>query len=202
MNQIYGIEPDLCIQNPALILDFGKDIILPKYFYSQLHHLRGGNYYEATEAADLILQSLYPMEELENILVFKTDKNGIIYFIDQEISLDSSKFTDDQFDTQNPFDRYLLSLYKLSNLLTCQTLFIINSSAIIQKCRLLNFRLINIQDFSNYRESWLNTEHILSLHSQLLSIASQVEPILQIQWNDEAETITEVTDNIIYWQDL
>ncbi len=27
MKQIYGIEPDLCIQNPALILDFFLSII-------------------------------------------------------------------------------------------------------------------------------------------------------------------------------
>jgi len=102
MKQIYGIEPDLCIQNPALILDFGKDIILPQYFYEQLKHLQAGNYYQVTESANQIFQSLQPIEELDNILVFKTPQNGVIYFLNQEISLNNTEFTEDQFDLSNP----------------------------------------------------------------------------------------------------
>jgi hypothetical protein len=197
MNQVYGIEPDLCIQNPALILDFGKDIILPQYFYDQLKHLQKGNYYEATEAANQIIQSLQPIEELENILAFKTPQNGFIYFINQEISLKKTEFTEDKFDLKNPFHRYLLSLFIMVKYLEISVIFLASSSSLIQKCNLLNFNFINIKDFYNYSQSWLNTDVILSIHSRL----QPIQATTQIQWTDEPEIVSNPNPNIS-WQDL
>jgi hypothetical protein len=200
MKQIYGIEPDLCIQNPALILDFGKDIILPQYFYEQLKHLQAGNYYQVTESANQIFQSLQLIEELDNILVFKTPQNGVIYFLNQEISLNNTEFTEDQFDLSNPLHRYLLSLLSLSRLLGTSTTFLINSSALISKCTLLKFGLVNVSDFSHYSESWLNADLILSSESKLTAVTPRRE-ITEIEWTDDSEIISQFIPNIS-WQDL
>jgi hypothetical protein len=197
MNQVYGIEPDLCIKNPALILDFGKDIILPQYFYDQLKHLQKGNYYEATEASNQILQSLQSIEGLDNILAFKTPQNGFIYFINQEISFNNTKFTEDEFDLKNPLHRYLLSLFIMAKSLETSVIFLINSSILIQKCNLLKFDFINIKDFANYSASWLNTDLLLSIQSHL----QPIQATTQIQWTDEPEIVSNPTLNIS-WQDL
>jgi len=39
MKALYGIEPDLCISNPDILVWSNKDVILPKYFYNQLVYL-------------------------------------------------------------------------------------------------------------------------------------------------------------------
>ncbi|MBO1347384.1 MAG: hypothetical protein EBE86_008300 [Hormoscilla sp. GUM202] len=67
MNILYGIEPDLCIVNPDLSIGASRDIVLPKYFYMQLEHLKNETF---TEAAAKIVDSL-EMQEAEDLLIFK-----------------------------------------------------------------------------------------------------------------------------------
>ena len=198
MSHIYGIEPDLCIQNPRLILDFGKDIFLPQYFHSQLQYLKKTNYNKATKAANKITQSLHSIDNLEkNLLAFKTPQNGLLYFINQEIDLVDLQFTENQLDIRHPLNRYLLVLFKISNLLEASVTFLINSSSLLEKCNLLNFNIANINDFCNYSESSLNIEVILSIQRYLEPGNSTPK----IQWSEESNVVSKSIKHI-YWQDF
>ena len=63
MKILYALEPDLCLINPQYINEFTKDIILPKYFYTQLQHLSLGNFQSATDNANLIINSLLEYDD-------------------------------------------------------------------------------------------------------------------------------------------
>lgn len=88
----------------------------------------------------------------------------------------------------------------LSQLLETSTTFLINSSALISKCTLLKFGLVNVSDFSHYSESWLNADLILSSESKLTAVTPRRE-ITEIEWTDDSEIISQFIPNIS-WQDL
>ena len=137
MNTLYGIEPDLCIVNPDLLICASRDIVLPKYFYMQLEHLKNGDFQSFTEAAAKIVDSL-EMQEVENLLIFKNCKGGTVYFHDQQKNMENIDVTNEILDSGNHFDQYLISLLRLAEFLECQIVFLASSSEIIRKCENLN----------------------------------------------------------------
>jgi hypothetical protein len=197
MKVLYGIEPDLCIINPEILVDFTKDIILPKYFYAQITHLSQGNFQAVTDAAIKILNSLIKQEQ-SDVLIFNTVKRGIVYFTDEATN---HKNIDDHYknlDTRNLLDRYLLSLFKFSEIIAANIVFLASSSEVIRKCRNLNFEVATLEEFTRSGESWLRPKMLVDIQASIddkisepKSLVTQ-EPITapssenpaQIQWQD------------------
>jgi len=180
MRILCGIEPDSCIQNPKLIAEKCQDFILPKYLYGQLLHLKNGNFQFATQSATQIIDSLVnPLRE--DLLIFQSSSGGIVYFNNEAIGLDDFEGVDD-FDLSNPVDRYLLNLDKISAILDANIIFITSSSELRQKCNRLNFDIATVEEFLAMScDSWLQPE-------MLLDIQSRLDPIAQIEWQEEEQS--------------
>ncbi|NEQ72777.1 MAG: hypothetical protein F6K23_06650 [Okeania sp. SIO2C9] len=179
MKALYGIEPDLCISNPDILIWNNKDVILPKYFYNQLVYLTEGDFTQATQAAEKIINSL-ERQEIPNLLIFKTISEGTIYFYNEEIN---AKPIGD-LDTRNPIDRYMLGLINIAEILECQTIFLPLSSEIINKCRALNIDVTNAEEFMTIDTSWLEPE-------MLVGIEAKLDPLSQVQW-EEVQAVEEL----------
>ncbi len=65
MNILYAIEPDLCITNPDILINFPLDIILPQYLLTQINHLSNSDFGNVTVSANKILTSLKPQENTD-----------------------------------------------------------------------------------------------------------------------------------------
>jgi len=197
MKLLYGIEPDLCIINPEILVNFTKDIILPKYFYSQITHLSQGNFQVATDAATVILNSLIKQEQ-SDVLIFQTVNGGIVYFTDEathKLNIDNCY---ENLDIKNLLDRYLLSLLKLSEILEAKTVFVASSAEVIRKCRSLNFEVATLEEFLTPDESWLQPEILIDIQASMAETTSEAEPVVtqqhlnttelepfvQIEWRD------------------
>jgi hypothetical protein len=193
MKILYGIDPDLCISHPELVAGFGKDLVLPKYFYSQLAYLKDGNFQAATEAATKILTSLnrQPASEL---LVFTSLGGGTVYFHDQELNPEFLETNSETFDIRNPLDRYLLSLFKLAECLESKVFFLPQSAGVIRKCLSLQFEVAITEDFSTPGESWLAPE-------MLADIPAMLDPLAQVQWLEDTDEFVEPADSI-QWIDI
>lgn len=192
MKILYGIDPDLCIGNPQLISQHSQDVVLPKYFYIQLLHLKNGNFESATESATKIIDSLI-LTSAEDLLIFQTSVGGTVYFHDQEIKVENFQGIYVNLDFSNPFDRYLLNSAKISEILDVKIIFVTSSSEVIRKCRMLNFDVATIEEFSNMSgESWLQPEMIVDIQTRL-------NPMAQIQWEDEETEEAQNDGNDILW---
>ncbi len=203
MKFLYALEPDLCLINPQYINDFTKDIILPKYFYTQLQHLSLGNFQSATDNANLIINSLIEYDESE-ILIFKTVGGGTVYFIDEKIHQTN-------IDTNSLLDCYLYSLIKLSENLEAKIVFLTSSAEIIRKCNALNIEVIIVEEYLAIAQSWLQPEILLNqascrenldeteLTTQQQENITQIQPSTQIEWRDIA---TSQQQNNIQWVDI
>ncbi|MGB3652418.1 MAG: hypothetical protein WBA41_14540 [Rivularia sp. (in: cyanobacteria)] len=203
MKVLYALEPDLCLINPQYINDFTKDIILPKYFYTQLQHLSLGNFQSATDNANLIINSLIEYDESE-ILIFKTVGGGTVYFIDEKVYQTN-------IDNNSLLDCYLYSLIKLSENLEAKIVFLTSSPELIRKCNALNIEVIIIEEYLAIAQSWLQPEILLNqascrenldeteLTTQQQENITQIQPSTQIEWRDIA---TSQQQNNIQWVDI
>jgi hypothetical protein len=195
MKILYGIQPDLCIANSELVIQNSQDVVLPKYFYLQLLYLKNSNLGSATYEATKIIDSLLPISA-EDLLIFQTSSGGKIYFHDQEISLSNYQRISDNLDFRNPFDRYLLSLAKISEILDAKVVFITSSSEIFSRCRFLHFDIGTIEEFSSISgESWLQPERILNIQAMF-------DPMTQIQWQEEETEEPISQGNDINWIEI
>ncbi|NEN89530.1 MAG: hypothetical protein F6K48_11730 [Okeania sp. SIO3H1] len=172
MRALYGIEPDLCISNPDILIWSSKDVILPKYFYNQLVYLTEKDFTQATQAAEKILNSL-ERQETPNLLIFKTISEGTIYFHNEEINIKPIG----DLDIRNPIDRYILGLLNIAEILECSTIFLPLSSEIINKCFALNIDVTNTEEFMTTGTSWLKPE-------MLVGIEAKLDPLSQVQWEE------------------
>jgi len=190
MNILYGIEPDLCIVNPDLLICASRDIVLPKYFYMQLQHLKNGDFQTFTETAAKIVDYL-EMQEAEDLLIFKNCKGGTVYFHDQQKNMENIDLTYEILDIRNPLDQYLISLLRLTEVLECQIVFLASSSEIIRKCETLNFAVSTIEEFSTayLGDLWLQPEMIVGIQARL-------DPLSQVEWQEETEEVAEQDDGI------
>ena len=193
MKIVYGIEPDLCIGNTDLLVWASKDIILPKYFYLQLEHLSKGNFLSGTASAKKIIDSLH-RQEADESLIFKTVCGATVYFHNETMRIEKYLITNIGFDIRNPLDRYLLSFFKMSEILEFQAVFLASSPEVIRKCRTLGFKVTTAEELLSIGNSWLQTEMILYMQENL-------DPIARIKWADEADKRGENNDNI-NWIDI
>ena len=197
MKVLYCLEPDLYIINSKSLVNFDKDVILPKYFYTQLTHLSQGNFQNATDAATIIVNSLSTWAE-SDILIFKTVAGGTVYFTDEAANCGSFDHSYDNLDTRNLLDRYLLSLLKLSETLEAKIVFLASSPEVVRKCRTLNFEIATLEEFSTPGESWLRPEMLVNIQPSISNTTSEPEhdatqdqvtapdpaPSVEIQWRD------------------
>ncbi len=179
------------------MIDCTKDIVLPKYFYSQITHLSQGDFQVATDAATRILNSLINREQ-SDVLIFKTSTGGTVYFIDEVANCRSFDNPYENLNTTNLLDRYLLSLLKLSETLESKIVFIASSAEVIRKCRTLNFEVATLEEFSTPGESWLRPEMLVEIQANINDTISETEPLVtqeqvsalepepsvQIEWRD------------------
>ena len=186
MKRLYALEPDLCLINPQYINNFTKDVILPKYFYTQLHHLSLGHFQSATDSANLIINSLIKYDE-SDILIFKTVAGGTVYFIDEKIHQTN-------IENNSLLDCYLFSLLKLSEKLEVKIVFLTSSPEIINKCQNLNFEVAIIEEYLTNGESWLKPEMLLNFEASFRENINEIE--------DLAIQQEEVTPQQIEWLDI
>lgn len=194
MKILYGLEPDFCISHPEIIVDNYQDIVLPKYFITQLEFLRHGNFTSATIAAEQIISSLIRQGDSE-LLIYKTSSNGTVYFIDQEINFNTLSNNCASIDIKNPLDRYLLSLVNLSSIIKAKIMFLSLTAPIRQKCLMLGFDLASKEDFTSPRESWLQPEILLEMQAK-------IDPLAQVKWQENLEQIVVKPENFINWLDI
>lgn len=206
MNILYAIEPDLCITNPDILINFPLDIILPQYLLTQINHLSNSDFGNVTVSANKILTSLKPQENTD-LLIFNTNTQGKIYFIDETIHHLQINRQYENIDPAIPINRYLLSLLYLSNILESQVIFLASSSEIIRKCRIFNFETVNLADFKPHGEPWLTPEILVNIATNEPDIItetdifnpSEIEETVQIEWQDMR--ISQGTNNI-KWIDM
>ena len=192
MKLLYALEPDLCLINPQYLNEFTKDIILPKYFYTQLQHLSSGNFQSATNNANLIINSLIEHDE-SDVLIFQTVAGGTVYFIDEKIH-------NTNLDTNSLLDCYLFSLLKLSENLEAKIVFLTSSPETIGKCQNLNFEVAIIEEYLTIGESWLTPEMLLNFQASCReNIPQQEDTFQQIEWQD---ITTSQRQNNIHWMDI
>jgi len=198
MKFVYGIEPDLCIVNSEILINFPKDIVLPKYFHTQLTHLSRSNFQLATNAATIIVNSLMRWGE-SDVLTFKIVGGGTVYFIDEatyHINIDNPY---ENLDTTNLLDRYLLRLLKLSETLEAKIVFLASSPEVIRKCRTLNFEVATLEEFSTPGESWLRPEMLVNIQASIPDTTSEPEPLA----NQEQVTAPDPVPSVeIQWRDI
>ena len=195
MKALYGIEPDLCMVHPQIIINNNQDIVLPQYFYIQLLHLKNGDFESATDDAIKIIDSLI-LSATEGLLFFKTGAGGIVYFHNQEISVENFQESSGILDLKHPLDRYLLSLTQLSEILDTQIVFIASSPKVIHKCSKLHLIPATIEDFyATTSTSWLEPKMIVDIHVTLA-------PMTQIQWQEEEIEAPQNQGNDIHWLEI
>ncbi len=119
-------------------------LILPKYFLTQINYLQNRDFGNATEAANKIIDSLNQWEN-SDLLLFKTNAEGTVYFIDEVINYLKVERQDENLDNTNPLNRYLLSLLYLSEILEAKIVFLVSSPEFINKCRILNFNTVTLE---------------------------------------------------------
>jgi len=198
MKVLYSLEPDFYIINPKILVNFNKDVILPKYFYTQLTHLSQGSFQNATDAATLIINSLSKWAE-SDILIFKTVAGGTVYFTDEAANCGSFDNSYENLDIRNPLDRYLLSLLKLSETLEAKIVFLASSPEVIRKCRTLNFEVATLEEFSTPGESWLRPEMLVNIQASIPDTTSEPEPLA----NQEQVTAPDPAPSVeIQWRDI
>jgi hypothetical protein len=198
MKLLYAIESDLCLINPETLIDCTKDIVLPKYFYSQITHLSQGDFQVATDAATRILNSLINREQ-SDVLIFKTSTGRTVYFIDEVANCRSFDNPYENLNTTNLLDRYLLSLLKLSETLESKIVFIASSAEVIRKCRTLNFEVATLEEFSTPGESWLRREMLVEIQANRDDTISETEPLV----TQEQVTVLEPEPSVqIEWRDI
>ncbi len=192
MKNLYALEPDLCLINPQYINDFTKDIILPKYFYTQLQHLSLGNFQSATDTANLIINSLIEYDESE-ILIFKTVAGGTVYFIDEKVYQTN-------IDNNSLLDCYLYSLLKLSENIEAKIVFLASFPELIRKCNALNIEVIIVEEYLAIAQSWLQPEMLLNQASCRENL-DKTEDLTtqQVEWRD---ITTSQQQNNIQWVDI
>ncbi|MDB9322754.1 hypothetical protein PN483_06045 [Nodularia spumigena CS-591/04] len=206
MNILYSIEPDICIINPDILINFPLDIVLPQYFLTQINHLSNSDFGNATESANTIINSLNQWED-SDLLLFKTNAEGRVYFIDESINYLKVDSQYQYIDNTNLLDRYLLSLLYLSNILEVKIVFLASSPEIINKCRILNFDTVTLAEFTLNGESWLQPEMLVNVESSNPDIfsepnilnTSEIETTIPIQWQDIR--VSQGTNNI-QWLDI
>lgn len=164
MKLLYATEPDLFIINPEKLVNFSKDVIVPKYFYNQLIFISQGNFQSASDAANIILNSLIKLEA-SDVLIFKSMAGGIVYFIDEATQYINVNNCYENIDIINPLDRYLLSLIKLSATLEAKIIFTASTPEVIKKCHNVNFEIATLQEFSISGESWLQPEMLIDIEA-------------------------------------
>lgn len=211
MKVLYGLEADFCINNPELIADSFKDIVLPKYFYTQLAHLSNGNFPTATDAAIKIMNSFMRQRE-SDVLIFKTISGGTVYFTNEEANCVNIDTSYENLEPRNLLDRYLLSLLKLSETLKAKIVFLASSPEVIRKCRTLHFEIATIEEFSAGGKSWLQPEMLLDIQAetsnairkqefvstQEQATAPEPDSAAQVQWRD----IKVAGQSNIHWIDI
>lgn len=206
MNILYAIELDLCITNPDILISFPLDIVLPQYLLTQINHLTNSDFGDVTVSANKILTSLQPNENTD-LLIFNTNTQGTIYFIDETIHHLQTNRQYENIDPAIPLNRYLLSLVYLSTILESQVIFLASSNDIIRKCRIFNFETVNLKDFKPHGESWLKPEMLVNLPTTNYDIIPEsdilntlgIEANVKIEWQDMR--ISQGTNNI-EWIDM
>ncbi|KZL49923.1 hypothetical protein A2T98_10085 [Nodularia spumigena CENA596] len=206
MKILYSIEPDICIINTDILINFPLDIVLPQYFLTQINHLSNSDLGNATESANTIINSLNQWED-SDLLLFKTNSEGRVYFIDESINYLKVENQYQYIDNTNLLDRYLLSLLYLSNILEAKIVFLASSPEILKKCRILNFDTLTLAEFTLNGESWLQPEMLINVETSNPDIvsepdildASETETTVQIQWQDIR--VSQGTSNI-EWLDI
>lgn len=195
MKALYGIEPDLFMTIAKKVTFFSKDVILPQYFYIQLIHLKQGNYQVATDAASTVINSLVKSIE-SNDLLFYTSYNGSVYFVDEAVyHVNNSQYS---LDENSLLERYLLSLLKISQILKSKVIFITSSPEVERKCRILNFEIGTLEDFSSGGQSWLEPEMLLDLQASITEGKNEVEFVV----TQDANTYELQNPEEIQWQDI
>jgi len=189
MKTLYGIEPDVCILNPDILINSSLDIVLPQYFFTQINYLKNGDFGDATIAANKIINSLNQRED-PDLFFFKTTHEGTIYFIDEAINYLNVDKTHQNLDKTNPIDRYLLSLLYLSEILRAKIFILVSSPEIIDKCRILNFDPVTLAEFPLNGESWLQPEMLVNVQGTTSDTISETnilnasETNIQVRWRD------------------
>lgn len=199
MKVLYGIEPNLCIRNPEALVNFTKDIILPKYFFTQLIHLSNGNFQFATDAATIIVNSLIKYGE-SDVFIFKTVSGGTVYVTDEATYQMNINNQYENIDTINLLDRYLLSLLKVSDFLEAEVIFIASSPEIIRKCHTLNFEVANLEEFAASGESWLRPEMLVDIQASIYTSTSAPEALPTQEQVPTSELDTFIEE--IQWRDI
>ncbi|RUT04760.1 hypothetical protein DSM106972_043290 [Dulcicalothrix desertica PCC 7102] len=195
MKILYGIEPDLCMEYAEILTFFCKDVILPKFFYIQLTYLSQANYQVVTDAASTVINSLVKSIE-SNDLLFYTSYNGSVYFVDEAIyHVNNNQCF---IDGNSLLERYLLSLLKISEILESKVIFITSSPEVIRKCRILNFEIGTLEDFSSSGKSWLEPEMLSDIQASITEDRNEIESAVTQDNN------TGVLNNYeeIQWQDI
>lgn len=192
---LYGIEPDLCMIGTNILTSFSKDVILPKYFYLQLTHLSQGNYQVVTNIAITLINSLVKRTEL-NDLLFYTSYNGSVYFVDEAVyNVNNNQY---HLDGNSLLELYLLSLLKISEMLESKVIFITSSPEVIRKCRILNFEIGTLEDFSSTGKSWLEPEMLSDIQASITEDRNEVEFVA----DQEGNTYEVQNSEEIQWQDI
>lgn len=191
MKILYGFEPDICIINPDILINFSLDVVLPQYFLTQVNYLKDSSFGDATVAANKIINSLKKWENTD-LLLFQTNEGGKVYFIDETINYIKLQRQYQNIDNTNPIDRYLLSILYLSEIIEAKIVFLASSVEIIRRCNILNFDTITLKEFNLNGNSWLQPELLFNIQVSDLNIVneayifdtSEAEKNLQIQWQD------------------
>jgi hypothetical protein len=182
MNILYGIDPNLCIEKPNLVTEYQKDIILPQYFYTQLHYLKERNLNEATISAQKIINSLSDISQSE-LLIFQNQKGGLVYFINESIVGNNWGEDANNLDHSTPLIKYFLSLKEIAQILQAEVYFCLDSLARKDELATLRFILQTVEEFCHESKSWLQPEIILGIQDQLVPPIVDSEP--PILWEED-----------------
>ena len=193
MKKFYCIEPDLCMSQPELIIQSSKDIVLPKYLYTQLIYLKNGNFANATTTATQILDVL-EAETHSNDLIFRNLNNGIIYFINEKIYGDQLNILNIPLDNNNLLDCYLLSSLHLAEILESQIVFLASSPELRRKCHSLNMEIMVVEEFLVGGETWFKPELFLPLQESTIQQEVTVPEITQQESNNLESTINNIPE--------
>lgn len=193
MKKFYCIEPDLCMSQPELIIQSSKDIVLPKYLYTQLIHLKNGNFANATTTATQILDVL-EAEAHSNDLIFRNINNGIIYFINEKNYGDQLNTLNIPLDNNNLLDCYLLSSLHLAEILESQIVFVASSPELRRKCHSLNIEIMVVEEFLVGGETWFKPEFFLPLQESTVQQEVTVPEMTQQESNNPESTLNNIAE--------
>lgn len=188
MNILYGLEPDLVMNDPEWVTHSPNDLMLPQYFYYQLQHLKSGDYGDSSNSANHILTSLNGSEG-SDLLRFTNQKNKQIYFLNQEVAYDCLGNSNEMIDLSIALNRYLVTLYFYAGLLKAQVYFLNLSQQVIYDCLTLNLEVVKTEDFLLPHESWLTPQSIQKIQERL-------EPDQKIKWRNYPPQNSQSIDQI------